>query len=175
MSAGDVARSQRVLDKIGARLGLTPSGKEWIIASVDPYHDTPVNCCGYPDNNEAASVVQVVKVSTALVVPAAAGAGNWDCHIHQFPWMEGGVGSGGNWSQTTNGNQITGHGVFLLGASISSPTSIINSTTLWGGMVVDSVASGANTFQYTDLGTSLAPFQTQLAPYLTGEDRKSVV
>jgi hypothetical protein len=171
MSASDVARSQRVLDKVGARLGLSPAGKEWVIAAIDPYHDTPINCCGYPDNNEAASVVQVVKLSAALVVPAAAGSGNWDCHIHQFPWMEGGFGAAGNFSQTTNGNQITGTGVFLLGNSITTPTGVSPSSTLWGGMVVDSVASGANTFQYNDLGTSIAPFQTQLKPYLTGEYR----
>jgi len=171
MSSADVARSQRVLDKIGAKLGLTPSGKEWIIAAVDPYHDTPVNCCGYPDNNEAASVLQVVKVSTALVVPTAAGSGNWDCHIHQFPWMEGGNGAGCNWSNTTNGNQITGNGTLLFGNSIVTPTPVGDSTTRWGGMVVDSVASGSNTFQYVETGTSIAPFQTQLAPYLTGEYR----
>jgi hypothetical protein len=138
---------------------------------VDPYHDTPVNCCGYPDNNEAASVVQVVKLSAALIVPTAAGSGNWDCHIHQFPWMEGGNGAACNWANTTNGNQITGFGTLLLGGSIVTPTPVADSTTRWGGMVVDSVASGANTFQYVDLGTSIAPFQTQLAPYLTGEYR----
>jgi len=49
MSSSDVARSERVLDKIGARLGLTPEGKQWLIAAVDPYHDTPVDCRGYPD------------------------------------------------------------------------------------------------------------------------------
>jgi len=171
MSASDLARSERVLDKIGAKLGLTPSGKEWVIAAVDPYHDTPLNCCGYPDNNEAASVVQVVKLSTALVVPSEASTGNWDCHIHSFPWMEGGKGVGGNFALTTNGNQITGTGTFLLGGSVTTPTSVTGSNTLWGGLVVDSVASGANTFQYLDLGTPLAPFQAQLAPYLTGEYR----
>jgi len=171
MSAGDVARSQRVLDKIGAKLGLTPSGKEWVIAAIDPYHDTPVNCCGFPDNNEAASVVQVVKLSQALVVPSSASTGNWDCHIHQFPWMEGGRGVGGNFSQTTNGNQITGHGVFLFGSSTVTPSPIGASTNLWGGLVVDAVASGVPTFQYTDPGTPSAPFQVQLAPYLTGEYR----
>jgi len=171
MSAADVARSQRVLDKIGARLGLTPTGKEWLIAAVDPYHDTPVNCCGYPDNNEAASVVQVVKLSTPLVVPASAGSGNWDCHIHQFPWMEGGNGVGANWSQTTNGNQITGFGSILLGESIVTPSPVAPSTTRWGGLVVDAVASGANTFMYNESGTSTSPFQAQLQPYLTGEYR----
>jgi len=171
MSASDVARSERVLDKIGAKLGLTPSGKEWVIAAVDPYHDTPLNCCGYPDNNEAASVVQVVKLSTALVVPSQASTGNWDCHIHSFPWMEGGKGVGGNFALTTNGSQITGTGTFLLGESIITPTPVQASSTQWGGLVVDSVASGANTFQYSDLGTSIAPFQQSLAPYLTGEYR----
>jgi len=171
MSTSDVARSQRVLDKIGAKLGLTPSGKEWLIAAVDPYHDAPINCCGYPDNNEAASVVQVVKLSQALVAPSQAGSGNWDCHIHQFPWMEGGAGMGGNFAQTTNGNQITGTGSFLFGNSVVTPSQVGPSNSTWGGMVVDSVASGALTYQYAELGTSSSPFQVQLAPYLTGEYR----
>jgi len=115
MSTSDVAKSQRVLDKIGARLGLTEPGKEWLIAAVDPYHDAPVNCTGFPDVNEAASVVQVIKLSTAIAAPTAAGSGNWDCHIHQFPWFNGGAGRGGNYANTTNGNQISGFGPFFIG------------------------------------------------------------
>jgi len=38
-------------------------------------------------------------------------------------------------------------------------------------LVYDNVVSGLNTFMYNDNGTSVAPFQTLLAPYLTGEYR----
>jgi len=171
MSTSDVQRSQRVLDKVGSRLGLTEAGKQWLIAAVDPFHDTPLNVCGYPDNNEAASVLQVVKLSTPIVAPTAAGSGNWDCHIHQFPWMSANAGMGGNFSSTIGGDQHSGYGSFLLGASASAPGSITNSTTQWGGLAYDSVASTANTFQYTDLGTSVTPFASQLLPYTNGEYR----
>lgn len=170
MSASDVARSQRILDKMGAKLGLTDPGKEWLIAAVDPYHDTPVNCCGYPDVNEAASVLQVVKLSTTLSAPSGVTT-NWDCHIHQFPWMDGAAGLGGNFATTTSGNQITGYGSFLLGSSTTTPTNINNSSTSWFGLAVDSVASGLNTFQYQDLGSHDVPFRNTLAPYLVGEYR----
>jgi len=85
--------------------------------------------------------------------------------------MEGGAGLGGNWTNTTNGNQITGNGSFVFGTSATVPSALSNSTNKWGGLVVDSVASGANSFAYNDNGTSVAPFQALLAPYLTGEYR----
>jgi len=49
MSTSDVARSERVLAKVGAALGITPQGAEWLKAAIDPFHDTPLNVCGYPD------------------------------------------------------------------------------------------------------------------------------
>jgi len=171
MSASDIARSQRVLDKVGSRLGLTECGKQWLIAAVDPFHDTPLDVKGYPDNNEAASVLQVVKLSAPIVAPAAAGSGNWDCHIHQFPWMSANTGLGGNFSNTIGGDQTTGYGSFFLGANNSTPSNIAHSTNQWGGLVYDSVASAANTFLYTDAGTSVTPFISQLQPYTNGEFR----
>jgi hypothetical protein len=152
-------------------LGLTDCGKEWLIAAVDPFHDTPLDVKGFPDNNESASVLQVVKVSAPIVAPAAAGMGNWDCHIHQFPWMSTSIGLGGNFSTLIGGAEATGTGSFFFGSDVTTPVPVANSTGLWGGLVYDSVASAANTFQYTDLGTSVAPFNTVLAPYLTGEFR----
>lgn len=169
MSSADVARSERVLDKIGARLGLTPAGKEWLIAAVDPWHDTPVNCTGYPDVNEAASVVQVVKLSSTLQAPVGF-TGNFDVHIHQFPWQRISNLAGGRWSATIDGNQITGYGDFLLGGDGTTPAPFVSSNTLTGGLMVDYTQNGNPGFAFNSTHTVPA-FDAQLQPYLVGEYR----
>jgi len=169
MSSSDVARSQRVLDKVGARLGLTEPGKQWLIAAVDPFHDTPLTVTGYPDVAEAASVVQIVKLSNTIAVPTGI-TGNWDCSIHQYPWQRVSNLAGGNWSNTVDGNQITGYGDFLLGADITTPTPIGLSSLLTGGLIVDRVASGTP-FQCYLSTNSEALFDATLQPYLVGQYR----
>lgn len=170
MSSSDVARSQRVLDKVGARLGLTEAGKQWLIAAVDPWHDTPLDVTGYPDVNEASSVVQVVKLSANIVSTQTAGQ-DWDCHIHQFPWMSPTALGPGNWSNTLNGDQSTGFGSFFLGTSITTPTAGPNSNCFYGALTVDqSLSSTGQTFTWTN-GTSFVPFDAGLRPYLVGEYR----
>jgi hypothetical protein len=164
-----VQRGQRVLDKIGARLGITQAGKEWLTAAVDPFHDTPLLVTGFPDVNEASSVVQVVRLSSTISAPSGV-EGNWDVHIHQFPWQRRCNGSGGNWSNTVDGDQSTGFGMFLLGSSTTTPTPVASSTCNYGGLVYDAVASGNPTFVYNDTGSNV-PFDTQLQPYLVGEYR----
>lgn len=166
MSVSDVARSERILEKIGARLGITPAGAEWLKAAADPFHDTPLNVCGYPDINEAASVVQVVRLSAPLSVPGNVTSPNtWDCHIHSFPWMMYDVGFLGAWSGSAG--SIPGHGPFALGG-------ITNNACPMGNIGVCSVPSGNNTWDSGltigggDLSFPLAP---ELAPYLRGEYR----
>jgi len=61
--------------------------------------------------------------------------------------------------------------VFLFGSSVTTPTPVAASTNKWGGLVVDATASGVATFKYDDAGTSVQPFLTSLAPYLSGEYR----
>jgi len=170
MTSSDVQRSQRVLDKVGARLGLTDAGKQWLIAAVDPWHDTPVTCTGFPDVNESASVVQVVPLSATISVPNGV-TGNWDAHFHQFPWQRVSNLSAGNWSSTVDGNQITGFGDFLVGGDgINTPAPVGHSNINIGGFIVDRVASGSSTFVYNNTN-SVVPFDAGLQPYLTGEYR----
>jgi len=169
MTSSDVARSERVLDKIGAKLGLTDSGKQWLVAAVDPWHDTPLSVTGYPDVNEASSVVQVVKLSSTISAPSGVTT-NWDAHFHQFPWQRVSNASGGRYSNTTGGNQIAGFGDFLVGGDGTTPAPVVNSTMNYGGFVVDTVAAGLPTFQYQNT-TSVVPFDSQLQPYLVGEYR----
>jgi len=169
MSSSDVAKSTRVLDKIGARLGLTEAGKQWLIAAVDPFHDTPLQVTGFPDVNEAASVVQVVKQSAQIATKFDANT-NWDCHFHQFPWLHTSGLVPGNMSQTVGGDQATGFGTLLFGTSTTTPTPGTASNVVVGGMVVSQAPSGFPTFEWTNDKWDV-PFDVSLRPYLVGEYR----
>jgi len=158
MSMSDVSRSERVLNAIGSRIGLTECGRDWLIAACDPYHDKPLNICGYPDVNEAASVTQVVKLSAQISAPAGVST-NWDCHFHQLPWLAG-VTSGG----PTQLKAVQDNTTFL---AIQNDAP---SGSAWSGLIVDSVTAGSPTFYYANT-TITTPFATQLFPYLTGEYR----
>jgi len=165
MSQSDVSRSERVLNAIGARVGLTECGRDWLIAACDPYHDKPLQLMGYPDTNEAASVVQVVKLSQQISSNQGASA-LWDAHFHQFPWLGGWDANGGN--PVTNVPQLVGgsDGISSFGVN---PTAT-QSGSAWGGLSVDVVAAGANTYHYANTTIS-QPFSTPLLPYCTGEFR----
>jgi len=65
---------------------ISPKGKEWLVAAIDPFHDTDICCSGYPDMNNSASVVQLVKQTMTISCPAAITAGTWDCNIFCPPW-----------------------------------------------------------------------------------------
>jgi len=83
--AGNISRSERLMTKLGNVAGVSPEGLEWLKASLDPYHDEPINCRGMPVGDEASSVVQVIKQS--INVAANSGnSGNYDCYITCWPW-----------------------------------------------------------------------------------------
>jgi len=160
MSNSDVSRSERVLNAIGSRVGLTECGRDWLIAACDPYHDKPLNVCGYPDVNEAASVTQVVKLSQQISVPSGVST-NWDCHIHQFPWIAGSATGTAPALQTVTDNTV----------NLSLTNSVVNlSPSGWGGLSIDSVAANNPTFHFLN-STISSPFNTQLKPFLAGEYR----
>jgi len=88
MSSTSVAAGDRQLERLSSDLGISDAGREWLTAALDPYHDTALSICGYPDVEESPSVTQVVKSSFTLSAPSTA-TGNWDCHISSFPWIVG--------------------------------------------------------------------------------------
>jgi len=166
MSTADVARSERMLEKIGGKLGLTSEGAEWLKAAVDPFHDTPLMVTGYPDVNEAASVVQVVRLSAPISVPSTVTSPNtWDCHIHSFPWMAVDTGIRSSW--TGNAFATTGFGPMLLGSYYTNVCPM-------GNIAACCVPSGTNTFDTATAntnGTLVYPLAPELAPYLNGDYR----
>jgi len=88
MASGRVARAERALSSMEGKLGLTPEGKEWLIAAVDPYHDTPLKVCGYPDGNTAPCCSQIIKESFNIACPAGITTGTWDVMICMTPWAK---------------------------------------------------------------------------------------
>lgn len=88
MSATSVAAGDRLLATISAQLGVSQAGREWVTAAIDPYHDTALRICGYPDIEESPSISQVVKRTYTISKPTSAGSGNWDAHISSFPWLK---------------------------------------------------------------------------------------
>lgn len=88
MASGRVARGEKMLASMENKLGLTPEGKEWIIGALDPYHDTPLKVCGYPDGNTQPIATQVIKNSYNLSCPAGITTGTWDVMIIATPFAK---------------------------------------------------------------------------------------
>jgi len=82
-----VPRSDKILGALAARTGITPCGEEWLKEALDPFHDTLLTPCGYPDTTASASVIQVVKQSYQIASPLTSTTANWDCNIVMLPWL----------------------------------------------------------------------------------------
>jgi hypothetical protein len=86
MSAS-VARSEKILDRLSRENHLSEAAKQWLIVTLDPFHDNPTNCTGIPDSTSGSSVVQCVKSSTTISCPSGITTGTWDAHIVMVPFM----------------------------------------------------------------------------------------
>lgn len=81
----NIQRGEVLLDKIGSTIGLTPCGKDWLIAALDPFHDNPLDdLSGYPDNVTTCSVIRQVKQSLSI---SGLDLGANDYQIVAFPWL----------------------------------------------------------------------------------------
>lgn len=76
--------STLAVDRLVRDRVLTKPGRDWLIAAVDPFHDTDLGVTGYPDTNVAASIVQVVKQSVTIASTVGTSA-DWDLHIFSLP------------------------------------------------------------------------------------------
>lgn len=64
---------------------LTPHGKAFLIAALDPMHDNQIqDLAGWPDLSDQASVVRCIKRQYTLSKPATV-TGNWTCSINSNP------------------------------------------------------------------------------------------
>lgn len=81
-----VTRAEKVLNTWAQNpnIELSNSGKNWLIAALDPFHDTPLKLEGWPDVSVAPSVCRTVK-QTVNVSATAGTVLPWDLHIANFP------------------------------------------------------------------------------------------
>jgi hypothetical protein len=83
------SRAEKAMENWTQRGLITPEGKDFLVATLDPFHDSQLqNLAGYPDIEVSPSVVRMVKQSMTISKSAALPAGDWDCQIVQWPWLK---------------------------------------------------------------------------------------
>lgn len=71
-----------------ASASITSSGRDFLIASLDPMHDAQLkDLQGWPDVETSSSVVRCIKQSITISAPKNT-TGNWDAHIVLWPWFD---------------------------------------------------------------------------------------
>ncbi len=81
-----VTRAEKILQNLTDNGSLSQNGREWLIAALDPMHDTALpHLSGWPDVCDAASVVRCHRESLQLSVPSTITSGTWDCVIQSMP------------------------------------------------------------------------------------------
>jgi len=79
-------RAEDILTRLGTRTGMTEAGRQWTIAALDPFHDTPIDMKGIPTGESGSSCVQCVKQTITVTAPVGITTGTWDCSIVDWPW-----------------------------------------------------------------------------------------
>lgn len=87
MSEIKISRGEKILQRFVGERKLTPSGADWLVTALDPFHDSMLkNLRGWPDIDTTPSVVRNVKQSITITKNSLLPPGNWDCHIVAWPW-----------------------------------------------------------------------------------------
>lgn len=77
-----------VLDKLVSNHSISPDGKDWLVAALDPFHDYNHQIAGYPDADVSQTTVSCYQYELAVSKPAIAAGATWDCHIMTLPHMQ---------------------------------------------------------------------------------------
>jgi len=81
-----VTRSEKLLNRLVDAGKLTAKGRDWLIAAIDPMHDTQLqNLAGWPDIEDQASVVRCYKQSVSLNGTGVGSDVPFDVVIQTFP------------------------------------------------------------------------------------------
>lgn len=156
----NVNRGEKIINRLVSEQKITPQGKDWLVAAIDPFHDSQLDSLeGWPDVECGASVVYCVKQSVQVKKPALTDGGNWDCHIQLWPFM-------------VNGN---------FGPSVGRQSNVINTQAFprglapvggMGGLQISGVASGGNWSPIESAAGTVRCAQLTLDPsYTSGSGR----
>jgi hypothetical protein len=58
--------AERALNRLIADKSMSPAGKDWLIATLDPFHDTELTVEGHPDIDSSRSIVQCIQETFPL-------------------------------------------------------------------------------------------------------------
>lgn len=78
-------KARAIIDRLIQSKQLTPEGVCWLTNSTDPFHDTQVTPCGYPDMNTCNTIVQCFSYTTNITAPGTTGTNPFDCHVFLNP------------------------------------------------------------------------------------------
>jgi len=81
-------KAEKAMETWTQRGLITPEGRDFLVATLDPFHDSQLqNLAGYPDIEVSPSVVRIIKQSITIAKGTGV-AGDWDCQIVQWPWLK---------------------------------------------------------------------------------------
>jgi len=149
-----VQRGEKLLTSLASEGKITPTGKDWLIAALDPFHDNQLsNLEGWPDVECGASVVRQIKKSVQLSVPVTVAPGaNWDAHIVIWPMLE----------HAAMNQSLDRINNFYVGPQIPVPVSA-----LVGGVQAYGMPTGANLDIMQNAGSTATIGQIALDPVYT--------
>lgn len=82
-----VTRAERLLNMMVSKDQLSETGKDFLVAAVDPMHDTQLkNLEGWPDVETSGSIVRCIKQSVPISTKFA-NTNNFDCMVYLWPWL----------------------------------------------------------------------------------------
>lgn len=82
-----VTRGERLLTMLSENGTITPTGRDFLVAALDPMHDNQLQSLeGWPDVESTASVVRCIKQTLSYSTPNPAG-GNWDFQLVLWPFL----------------------------------------------------------------------------------------
>jgi len=87
-----VTRGEAILNKLADTTVITPGGRDFLIASLDPMHDNQLkDLSGWPDAETAASVTRLIKQSLTVKLPQSSTVSTYDVHFIHWPWLNAGT------------------------------------------------------------------------------------
>jgi hypothetical protein len=124
-----VLKSDNLLERLKTTIGMSEAGKEWLKVAIDPYHDTPTYCCGYPDTANGDSVLQCYKASANFSCPGGITSGTWDATFCLDPSPQ-------------IFNIAQAGALSTIGAAYTVPDDGVSAVS-WGGLTYDAYQTGS--------------------------------
>lgn len=74
-------QDKNILSFLNKNKRLSYAGKQWLIQSLDPFHDSVITKTGLPDTENSKSIVVCTSKEFTISAPPGLSSGTWDCNI----------------------------------------------------------------------------------------------